>query len=114
MKAEASTSGSLVVPPRSRGISGWLTVVVMLTLLAAAAYVGYTRLHQTPTPPAKLQTAAVTKGTVAASVTATGSVDSLTTSRLGFKSVGNGTAIVSQVLVSVGDQVKKGQVLAKL
>lgn len=120
MKAEVSKAGrltipgsarggSLVVPGRTGGVNRWLLAAALL-LLAAAAYAGYTRLSQTAASPPKLQTVEVTKGTVAATVTSTGSVAARTTAQLAFRTSGR----VEQVAVSVGDQVKQGQLLAKL
>ena len=62
------------------------------------------------TTKAATQKATVTKGNISNSITATGNLSMPNQAKLTFGSSGT----VDQVLVSVGDSVKKGQVLAKL
>lgn len=78
-------------------------------VLVAGVYLVYQRLS--PAQPAPAQsTAKVTRGTLTASVNATGSAVSPSTSRLTFKASGR----VTEVPVGVGDAVEEGQVLARL
>lgn len=82
-----------------------------LAVLAAAAW-GYFSFFasSTPTATASTRTVAVVRGTVTASVTASGSLASATTAAPTFATSG----IVTEINVKVGDKVKKGAVLAKV
>src|SRR5438128_6906738 len=84
-------------------------MVVALALLGGAGYFVYQRFNPTVAPLAQ-QTAPVTRGSIAASVNATGTVAATSASRLGFRASGR----IADVNVVVGDQVKAGQVLARL
>jgi macrolide-specific efflux system membrane fusion protein len=74
------------------------------------AYQSVTASNAAGTGAASQRTASVTTGEVTATVSATGSVASASTANANF--VTNGT--VTEIDVKVGDQVKKGQVLAKV
>ena len=84
-------------------------IAVAAAVIGAAGFFVYQRLNPPPAPVAQ-QTARVTRGTIIASVNATGSAQALTTNRLNFKANGR----IADVSVSVGDSVKAGQVLARL
>jgi HlyD family secretion protein len=91
-------------------------VIIVIALLAVAALVVVgCQLpdHQQPTSVAAvegMQTAIIERGTLRASVDATGSVAPETRLEVSFKSVGR----VAEIMVEEGDQVKAGEVLAKL
>lgn len=84
-------------------------LVVVVAGLAGAGYLGYQRFNP-PATQVERNTAAATHGDVVTSVTSTGTVNSTATSRLSFKT----STRVAQILVSVGDKVDAGQVLATL
>jgi multidrug efflux pump subunit AcrA (membrane-fusion protein) len=93
--------------------------LILLVLLAAAvvggyyAYVQYSDTQAAAAAAAALknvQYATVTRGTLSASVSATGNVVPVNTARLTFRTGG----VVQSVNVKVGDAVKAGDVLAKL
>ncbi|MGW5262678.1 efflux RND transporter periplasmic adaptor subunit [Microbispora sp. NPDC004025] len=86
--------------------NGALLVLLLGGIAAAWASVG----GDTSGDGAAPLTTRVTRGTVLASVSASGSVESARTRALGFAA--NGT--VEAVLVETGDRVKKGQVLARI
>lgn len=85
--------------------------VVLAVLLVAGAGVAYASLNggAREQAPSGL-TARVTRTTVVAEVSASGSVESAKTRSLGFGASGT----VRKIYVEPGDKVKKGQVLAKL
>ncbi|MEV5744454.1 biotin/lipoyl-binding protein [Microbispora rosea] len=87
-------------------INGVLVVLLLGGIAAAWASVGGDSSRDGATP----LTTRVTRGTVLASVSASGSVESARTRALDFAA--NGT--VESVLVESGDKVKKGQVLARI
>jgi multidrug efflux pump subunit AcrA (membrane-fusion protein) len=93
--------------------------LILLVLLAAAvvggyyAYVQYSDTQAAAAAAAALknvQYATVTRGTLSASVSATGNVVPVNTARLTFRTGG----VVQSVNVKVGDAVKAGDVMAKL
>lgn len=89
----------------------WIALLVLL-LAAGGGYV-YSRLTYLPrraSAEPTLATAQVRRGDVVLSVTGSGTVVPAVESDLGFETGG----YVAEVLVNVGDQVKKGQVLARL
>ncbi len=87
-------------------INGVLVVLLLGGIAAAWASVGGDSSGDGAAP----LTTRVTRGTVLASVSASGSVESARTRALDFAA--NGT--VESVLVESGDKVKKGQVLARI
>ncbi|MEN3536382.1 biotin/lipoyl-binding protein [Microbispora sp. ZYX-F-249] len=87
-------------------INGVLVVLLLGGIAAAWASVG----DDTSGDGAAPLTTRVTRGTVLASVSASGSVESARTRALGFAVSGT----VEAVLVETGDRVKKGQVLARI
>lgn len=87
-------------------VNGVLVVLLLGGIAAAWASVGGDSSRDGAVP----LTTRVTRGTVLASVSASGSVESARTRALDFGT--NGT--VESVLVESGDKVKKGQVLARI
>lgn len=99
-----------------RGLAGltvqqWLLLALALLLSLPAGYVGYQRVQAaTAPPPARFQTAQVQRGSITATISATGQVVPLAQAKLTFR----GSGRVAEVLVKLGDQVTKGQLLARL
>ncbi|MEU7881335.1 efflux RND transporter periplasmic adaptor subunit [Microbispora bryophytorum] len=87
-------------------INGVLVVLLLGGIAAAWASVGGDSSGDGAAP----LTTRVTRGTVLASVSASGSVESARTRALDFSAAGT----VESVLVESGDKVKKGQVLARI
>ncbi|MBX6381672.1 MAG: efflux RND transporter periplasmic adaptor subunit [Microbispora sp.] len=87
-------------------INGVLVVLLLGGIAAAWASVGSGSSRDGAAP----LTTRVTRGTVLASVSASGSVESARTRALDFSASGT----VESVLVEAGDKVKKGQVLARI
>jgi HlyD family secretion protein len=87
------------------------TVLITLVVIAAAAG-AYAVYHQrnSKTPAAKYRTETVEKGTVAETVTATGTISAVTTVQVGSQVSG----IISKIYVDYNSPVKKGQLLAEL
>ncbi len=82
-----------------------LTVVLALGLLAYRAYA-----VRRSVPTAELETIHVERGTIVATVNATGSVAPKARVTLAFKSAGR----VAEILVEEGERVEAGQILARL
>jgi HlyD family secretion protein len=88
----------------------YLTLAGVLALTAAGGYFAYERFAPRQATAARVTAVEVGRGTIASSVTATGSVASPAQSKLTFKSGGR----LTQLLVGVGDTVQEGQPLARL
>jgi len=86
-----------------------IAIAVAAVVIGAAGYLLYQRVNAPPAPVVQ-QTATVARGSIVASVNATGSAQALTTNRLNFKANGR----IADVSVNVGDSVKAGQLLARL
>lgn len=86
-----------------------LALVVAASAVSGAGFFVYQKLNP-GTPPITQQRDRVARGSIAATVSATGSVAAPATSRLSFRSTGR----VADVRVAVGDSVAGGQVLARL
>jgi HlyD family secretion protein len=87
-----------------------ITIIVLLTAVALIV-VGSRFVGSTQADAAEgIQTVVVERGTLRASVDATGSVVPETWLELSFKSAGR----VAEIMIEEGDQVKAGEVLAKL
>jgi len=87
-----------------------ITIIVLLTAVALV-FVGSQFLGSRQADAAEgIQTVAVKRGTLRASVDATGSVAPETRLELSFKSAGR----VAEIMVEEGDQVEAGEVLARL
>src|SRR5437763_2629049 len=105
--------------PRARRRSGVnlsriISALIASVVIGAAGYVGYQRFYTQPPAMVAQQTAQATRGSIASTVSATGTAGSTNTTALSFSSSGSGTSRIDQVLVSVGDSVTAGQVLARL
>ncbi|MDO9066021.1 MAG: biotin/lipoyl-binding protein, partial [Chloroflexota bacterium] len=93
-----------------------LILLVLLVVAVVGGYYAYTRYTNSQAAAASaaalknIQYATVTRGTLSASVSATGNIVPVNTARLTFRSAG----VVQNVNVQVGDAVKAGDVLAKL
>jgi multidrug efflux pump subunit AcrA (membrane-fusion protein) len=68
-------------------VSALIGIIVALAIVAVAGYFIYQRLNP-PSAPVAQQTAQVARGSIAASVNATGTVAATTISRLGFRASG--------------------------
>ncbi len=87
-------------------------VIVLILIVIAGSYVIYTRTTQPKQAetPTDTKTAAVTRGTIQAVVSATGNIAAERTQNLTFGASG----VVAKVLVDEGQTVQAGQVLAVL
>lgn len=91
----------------------WTTLFVITLLVAGGGYYAYTVSAQTPETTedtAALQTAVATRGDIIIFASAVGQVVPATELSLGFDESGT----VSEILVTVGEKVTTGQVLARL
>lgn len=87
-----------------------ITVVIVGILAVGGGYLLYNRFVAPPPSPTTRQVEPVRRGTLEATVSATGNITMPRQAKLSFGSSGT----VAEVKVKVGDQVKEGQVLAKL
>lgn len=90
-----------------------ITTIIVLIVLAAAGWFGYQRFAEMQASAAQEPTyeiVAVERGSINSTVSATGSIEPESQVSLSFRSAGR----VSQVLVSVGQSVAEGQLLAQL
>ncbi|MBI4321214.1 MAG: efflux RND transporter periplasmic adaptor subunit [Chloroflexi bacterium] len=111
MGAKAERIGAGTTRVRGKIGLGRLAVLLVAFLASVGAgYVGYQRLAPSPAPAIPNQTTTVRRGTIAATVTATGSVVPSRRAQLTFGTSG----VLTEVGVALGDRVKAGQVLAKL
>ncbi len=85
-------------------------ISVVVVLLVAAGAFGWQRLTASAAPSTRVESVAVTRGSLTATVSAAGNVSAPSTAALAFSSSGK----IAQVAVRVGDQVKKGQLLMQL
>jgi HlyD family secretion protein len=85
----------------------FLLILLLLGAIGAAAGFYYTR---SATPEPKIDTTGVTRGAVAQTVPATGTLEAVTTVDVGTQVSG----IVQELYVDFNDIVRKGQVIAKL
>jgi len=95
-----------------RGLWIGLTIIIVLALAAGGGYLYYTRVYlpgQEPAEPA-IATAQVQRGDLVISVSGSGTLVPVSEMDLGFQSGG----YLDEVLVEVGDQVRKGDTLARL
>ena len=87
----------------------WVWLVALVVVVAALA--AYRRHRQrTRTPQATYETEAVTQGTIAAKITATGTLSPLVTVQVGSQVSGR----IAQLLVDFNSPVKKGEVIARI
>jgi RND family efflux transporter MFP subunit len=98
---------------KSLGKFRWVTVGVLVILLAMGGYLIYSRIqtnNTTNTSASTLQTAVARTGNLIIRASGTGTLISANEMNLGFKSSGT----LTQLDVNVGDKVTEGQVLAVL
>ncbi len=89
----------------------WIPRIVVLAILAgAAAFLWIKKPWAGSEDPVTFQTVTVTKGNIAAQVTANGTLSARTTVQVGAQVSGR----VVELHADFNDQVKKGQVIAKL
>jgi HlyD family secretion protein len=92
-------------------VKRWIPRIVVLALIAGvAAFLVIKKPWARGADPITFSTVPVTRGTIAAQVTANGTLSAVGTVQVGAQVSGR----VVEVLVDFNDQVKKGQVLAKL
>src|SRR4051794_23048729 len=84
-----------------------LVATVVVLGIAAAIYF---LMHGRKPPPTRFETSAVTRGTISARVTATGTLSALVTVQVGSQVSGR----ISQINVDFNSPVKKGQVVARI
>ena len=96
---------------RSRLI--WLTALAVL-LIAVATGVWWEFMRGGSAATATEQTATVTMGDVTKSVSTSGTVAAQSTTNLNFTTSSAGSARITKVNVTLGQQVKQGDVLAEL
>lgn len=90
-----------------------ITTLIVLTVLAGGGWFGYQRFTEMQASAAEEPTyeiVAVERGSINSTVSATGSIEPESQVDLSFRSAGR----VAQVLVSVGQPVAEGQLLAQL
>ncbi len=87
-----------------------IVLAVALAAIAGGGYFTYTKVNATPAPQVTQQQVAVTKGNLQLSVSSSGTIKPPRTADLSFRSSG----LVQEIYVQTGDQVTKGQALAKL
>jgi HlyD family secretion protein len=85
-----------------------LLIAVAVALIGAGGY-GYYRYKQKPTPPT-ISTARITRGDLAETVGATGTLQAVTTVQVGTQVSGN----IQELNADFNSLVRKGQVLARL
>ncbi|MFT3695775.1 MAG: efflux RND transporter periplasmic adaptor subunit [Kofleriaceae bacterium] len=92
-------------------VSRWIPRVIVIALIAAATAVLWIKKPwEAGTPEITFSTVNVTKGTIAAQVTAAGTLSARTTVQVGAQVNGR----VIELHADFNDTVKKGQILAKL
>ena len=90
-----------------------LIILIILAVLGGGGWFAYQRYQQMQAEQAALptyETTAVQRGTIASTVSATGNIEPEAQVSLSFRSAGR----IEQVLVSAGQTVEAGQVLAQL
>ncbi|MHB1417516.1 MAG: HlyD family efflux transporter periplasmic adaptor subunit [Chloroflexota bacterium] len=118
MKSIAQTGAGASPRLRARPVPRRIFFFLLAAaLVVAGGYLAYERYYK-PQPIAATtgQPVAVARGSVAASVNATGSVTAATAAKLSFRGAGSQgiTGVLTEVVVSAGQAVKKGDVLARL
>ncbi len=96
---------------RSRLI--WLGAIALLVAVAATA-VWWEFMRGGGSTATTVQTATVSLGNVTKSVSTSGTVAAQSTSNLNFTTTGSGSSRITKVNVTLGQQVKQGDVLAEL
>ncbi len=103
-------AGGLQRTRKSLTLGRQIILLVAFLVSAGVGYTGYQRVAAPSTAAIADPVVTVTRGTIAATVSATGNVIPDKQAKLTFPTSGT----VSQVNVALGDKVKAGQVLAKL
>jgi len=91
----------------------FFAILIVLALLAATGWFGYRRFQKTQAEAAAVpayETVPIERGNINSTVSATGSIDPEAQVSLSFRGAGR----VDQVLVTVGQAVERGQLLAQL
>lgn len=89
----------------------WLPRIIALALVAGGVtFLLFTRPWSSGEPPISYQTVTVSKGSIAAQVTASGTLSARGTVQVGAQVSGR----VTEIRADFNDQVKKGQIIAKL
>jgi HlyD family secretion protein len=99
----------------------YITGSIILILIIVGGYLYYQSAQQksksAATAKSALQTATVRQGSIVISASGTGTVVAAATANLGFPNTGSssnsGNGTLTQLNVTVGDQVKKGELLAQ-
>jgi HlyD family secretion protein len=92
--------------------TAWIILVIALLVVSGGGYAAYARYSaqaEEPTAPA-LQTATVTRGDIVITVDGSGELVPAAQLDLAFRTSG----VLSETLVQVGDQVREGDLLARL
>jgi multidrug efflux pump subunit AcrA (membrane-fusion protein) len=102
-------SADMASPGRGRGRRGWIAAIAILLLVIVLGGLAFVLLRPNGAPRATYQNQTVVKGNLQVTVSATGPLQG-TTYNADFLVTGT----ISAIDVSVGQQVKSGQTLAKL
>ncbi|MBX5457896.1 MAG: efflux RND transporter periplasmic adaptor subunit [Thermogemmatispora sp.] len=102
----------LTLPPRRRRRRGWVIATVLVVVLLLAAGGGLSYMHLTAQQKPQYTEATVTTGNLSVTVSGTGPIMPRAQYNLNFPSSVGGQ--ISEIDVQVGQQVTKGQVLAKV
>ncbi len=109
--SETPIAPPVVARKRRRRLPSRPMLVFLALIVAVSGFVIYQNfLKPQPVPVSTSQEVAVTRGTIVAKVNSTGTVAAKTVSNLSFATSGQ----LAELNVEVGQQVKKGEVLAKL
>src|SRR3990172_12759066 len=92
------------------GVSGVVILLVALLGSVATGYLGYQRFVPAAAQSVAATTTPVRRGTITATVSTAGSVAAVSQANLAFQSAGR----LTELLVKVGNEVKKGDVLGRL
>lgn len=93
---------------RIKTITGW---AFLLALVSLGGLYAWRKLHPPPVPlEARVRTAAVTRGPIAARVTATGTLSALVTVQVGSQVSGR----IAELHADFNSRVKKGQLIARI
>ena len=101
---------------RIRGLVATWPGRALLLAIVGVLVVGQQLVARATTPPPKadLRTASVTRATITQSVAVSGTVTAAASYKLSFKNTAGVTNTLAEMLVAIGDQVKKDQPLARI
>jgi HlyD family secretion protein len=85
-------------------------IIIGLIVLAAIAVTGYIILKKEPSKEIQWETKAITRGSISNSITATGTLEAVTTIQVGTQVSG----IISKLYIDYNSKVKKNQILARI